>query len=710
MAKQIKTRLLLKYDTYQNWTNEEVAGQGANLVLLKGEIGLCAIETGVTTAPTVLFKVGDGTTPFKELKWASALAADVYAWAKQAELPVERADAEGVDAGNVISSIRFEDGKIKYTTTTVATSASVEDLTTRVKAIEDAKFGEAIADINAALELKANANDVYTKTEVDTKVQEAIATAAGDATSKADTALQSAKGYTDTLANGQVKTNKENIATLAEKVETLEVTGGQANVLEGVQVNGTDLSITDKKVNIDLANATVAKAGDADKLGGVAATDYATKTALADKADKSTVNAMYTNAQIDNLIQGAKDYADANDANDNTEYHVEYDSTNKKIKLVAGADADKMEIDATDFIKDGMIDTVTIGADNDLIITFNTAAGKDVIILPLDQLVDIYTGVAGAKVTVDVSADKKISANIVAGSIAKTDLAADVQASLALADTALQEHQDISHLASKTDVVVALAEAEAYADDNFLLKTEYKEYDDTALSSKVTALETAVGNENSGLVKDMADLETEVAKKLDANGWSTQEGQLAYTTEDGDTLIELKVDGQQTGLSIGAGLVSVTPAGFTLKNEDNSKGITWADGYVVYAEMSDPNDMSTLQLKRILLPFDTLANQEAGTLALTSDIETAIENLDLGDKNVIESVKVNNTALEVTDKAVNIDLTGYVAKTEAPGYGDILTKTDAASTYRAKADKITSDDLSDEVWIFNCGSATEVID
>ena len=83
--KQIKTRLQLKYDTYANWLNDSKIDTGANLVLLKGEIGLCEIPSGSTeaqTAPTVLFKVGDGVKKFSELKWASALAADVYSWAK----------------------------------------------------------------------------------------------------------------------------------------------------------------------------------------------------------------------------------------------------------------------------------------------------------------------------------------------------------------------------------------------------------------------------------------------------------------------------------------------------------------------------------------------------------------------------------------------------------------------------------------------------
>lgn len=55
------------------------------------------------------------------------------------------------------------------------------------------------------------------------------------------------------------------------------------------------------------------------------------------------------------------------------------------------------------------------------------------------------------------------------------------------------------------------------------------------------------------------------------------------------------------------------------------------------------------------------------------------------------------------------------AKTEtenqiaALNIGDYAKSADVATTYRAKADKITSDDLSDEVFVFNCGTATLVV-
>ena len=79
-TKTLKTRIQLKYDTLANWN--AVAN---TFVPNKGEVCFVEIPTGdatATTAPTVLFKVGDGNKTWGALKWGSALAADVYAWAK----------------------------------------------------------------------------------------------------------------------------------------------------------------------------------------------------------------------------------------------------------------------------------------------------------------------------------------------------------------------------------------------------------------------------------------------------------------------------------------------------------------------------------------------------------------------------------------------------------------------------------------------------
>lgn len=83
--KLIKTRLKLKYDTFANWEKVKTT-----FVPLKGEVCLIEVPNNVDpihNAPSILFKVGDGTTAFGDLKYGSALAADVYSWAKAANKP-----------------------------------------------------------------------------------------------------------------------------------------------------------------------------------------------------------------------------------------------------------------------------------------------------------------------------------------------------------------------------------------------------------------------------------------------------------------------------------------------------------------------------------------------------------------------------------------------------------------------------------------------
>lgn len=339
-----------------------------------------------------------------------------------------------------------------------------------------------------------------------------------------------------TLTKGVTFATKGEHDELANKVNALEVTGGQANVIETVKVNGVALEVVDKAVDVtvptgalagkdkvaegDLEDALATKINgklDASEVTGDLLThnaaEFATAAqgALADTAvQPADIADMATNAgqkvitdalegrikanedefathgdivthnvaefataaqgelaasalqaadktelqgEIEAALTEAKKYADDNDAD--TTYGIEYVAGEKKIKLVAGGT--NMEIDATAFIKDGMVSGVEIqeveGVKN-LVITFNTDAGKEAINVPLTQLVDIYTGVDGEEIKVVVSSDNKISAELKNGSITKERLSSGVQTSLALADSALQA-QDISHLATEADLTLA---------------------------------------------------------------------------------------------------------------------------------------------------------------------------------------------------------------------------------------------------------------
>lgn len=104
--KTIKTRIQLKYDSWDNWQKTTEAGKGGNLVLKRGEMAVTAISSGesdFTTPPTIMFKVGDGTHKFSELPWASGLAADVYSWAKAENKPTYTASEVGAATAQDIS-------------------------------------------------------------------------------------------------------------------------------------------------------------------------------------------------------------------------------------------------------------------------------------------------------------------------------------------------------------------------------------------------------------------------------------------------------------------------------------------------------------------------------------------------------------------------------------------------------------------------------
>jgi hypothetical protein len=281
-VKKLQTRIALKYDSYTNWTDETKEGLGANLVLLKGEIGICEIPSGnnnATTAPTVLFKVGDGEKPFKSLKWASALAADVYSWAKASDVAVDgktikfvggNVDAQGNKTDKVIT-LNFATPE-EVAAAVKVVSDDLSDLDARVVAIEGSigtggqvatdiadlktRMGTAEGDIDTLESTKLDAsvftafNDGTSKkvSEIEADIvakanaakSGAEATAAADATSKANTAESNAKGYADGLIAAEVtRSNKyadDAVAVEAAKVSanTAAISALDAKVTEGL--------------------------------------------------------------------------------------------------------------------------------------------------------------------------------------------------------------------------------------------------------------------------------------------------------------------------------------------------------------------------------------------------------------------------------------------------------------------------------------------
>ena len=83
-----------------------------------------------------------------------------------------------------------------------------------------------------------------------------------------------------------------------------------------------------------------------------------------------------------------------------------YDNGTKKINLTGKSNAVIATIDATDFIKDGMVQSVELQGNN-LVITFNTDAGAEPISVDLSKFLDVYTAGNGIAIS-----GKAISAKV----------------------------------------------------------------------------------------------------------------------------------------------------------------------------------------------------------------------------------------------------------------------------------------------------------
>lgn len=80
--------------------------------------------------------------------------------------------------------------------------------------------------------------------------------------------------------------------------------------------------------------------------------------------------------------------------------NLKYDSTAKKIQLLGINNAVIAEVNASDFIKDGMVNTVSFDPSSKILtITFNTDSGKEDIEVNLSSLVDTYTAGKGIDIT-----------------------------------------------------------------------------------------------------------------------------------------------------------------------------------------------------------------------------------------------------------------------------------------------------------------------
>lgn len=177
--KTFNVRISSKVETLANW-------ESANPVLLAGETAYVVIpaEDGAAVqTPVTLTKVGDGTSKFKALAYAGAIAADVYDWAKAETKP------------------EYQASEIKYLADYVAGEVQNTDTQYKVVKVDDYNYKLQSKELDGAWADVAGSEIVIP--EFDASVLE-----------------------TDIATNAtNIATNATNIATNTAAIETLNGTG-----------------------------------------------------------------------------------------------------------------------------------------------------------------------------------------------------------------------------------------------------------------------------------------------------------------------------------------------------------------------------------------------------------------------------------------------------------------------------------------------------
>ena len=342
IEKILNTRIQLKYDTLANWSSSTFILKAGELAIVSlGETKDGTVAGDVNQHP-VLFKVGDGNHTFAQLPYASALAADVYAWAKASDVKLEGKTIKFVGTNKEIAipyiteseATTLINNALKAYSTTEQMNAAIKVETDRAVeaegALDDKIDGVAgrvttleghvgdttkgllkdVADLKTAV---GDGGSVATKIEsainaldseksqaagVDglalsiTQVDGKITTISGSIAAETYDAYGAAAA-----AQAAAATDATNKANSAQAAAATDATN-KANAAKDAANTYTDGEIDKVEATIEKVvdgTTPVAKATNADQLGGTAAANYALKTYV-DQAETDAVNTAKTYA------------------------------------------------------------------------------------------------------------------------------------------------------------------------------------------------------------------------------------------------------------------------------------------------------------------------------------------------------------------------------------------------------------------------------
>lgn len=716
--KEIKTRVALRTGDYAYWTT----GAGKDIELYKGEVCICTVakaDDQATTAPTVLFKVADANgKKFADLDWCSAKAADVYDWAKKSQEDfITWVNTVVEHPANPVITTGAANGTISVDGTDVAVkglgSAAYTDSTAYATSTENGAK-QAAADAQKTIDdyVEAHKND-YTNKQID------------DAIAAVDTGVHSVAlaGGTN---NGTVKLTVDGAAT-----DNIAVTGLQSAAYVTVEsLNATAKGYADA---VEAKLPTSADYGVLEvKAGtGIEVTGDAQRPVVGVKAN--TYDAYGSAAQA---LEDAKKYADAKphentahthsagaglavtgnggiDGNVSYELNIAFELVDKTIKLYDKADSSKTAIatlDATEFIADGMLSSVTADqANNKLVFEWNTDAGVTKTEIPLDSIADIYTGSTGAEVNVAVSNTNVISASLnseVAAKVANGATAygwgdhskagyakeADL-GDLAVKDKIVEGDIDGTIAASKISGLGALAAKNTIATadiDNDAVTADkiadavMAEINKAHTHANKTELDKFADGDKAKLDSALQSVSNADASITVGTKTANNQTIKVNVSADSDNDIELKADGLKVAKYVGKKSVDITG------NEENHTNVV-IDGH----EIGLNNNLRVDSVSCRNYQTCGITFEETGT----DTCKTIIK----GNKVVIEGYGNTINNLDATD---SLSVGGKAVATEEFVINKQYLTGVAAGTglkVSAKADNSQTIDIDDEViFVLNC--------
>lgn len=684
--KTLNTRILLKYDSYENWLTN-------NPVLKKGELAIAYLDqehateaTNFQNIPNVVLKVGDGTSHYKTLKFVSGLAADVYSWAKAPTRPeYEAKDIKGLSdyiAGEI------EDTDTQYTIAKVtdyqyklqskakgeasfADTGVVIDLpndTAAISALEGKFAGmtEATVVAHVAAEIaKLGIADYAKKTEV-----EAVQTELTNYKTSNDAAVKKVAddlaGY-QTTNDAAVQANTDALAAIKNH-DTVDSFGDVMTEMAKYQLAGDYATKAEAQGYADAKDEAIAAAK---KAGDDAQADV---DALTTRVEANETHATTYSAKVDTLV--------GEDANKSVRTIAAEEAAKKDQAIAdalkagqdAQADADALELDMGDVDGLSTENKTVVGAINEVLAAVGTGGTAAVVTITTDTTTDgalkSYTVKQGTTTVgvIDIPKDMVVqSGEVVTNPEGQPE---GTYIKLVLANATNDEI--FVNVGNLVDIYKAQANA---AQVQLAIDPSTREISATIVAGSVTATELAA---NAVTTEKIADANVTKAKLSTAVQTSLDKADAAATQTDMDAA-EGRLDAIEAKLGTGDG--SVAAAIEAAKQE----AINTAAG-------------------------DATTKANAAETAAKSYTDTELTKL--GD--MAKESKAN-----------------YVAKTEAPGYDDILTKTLAATTYEPigaqAAAEATAKDYTDaeigklhaiaksgstddlvagtQTWIFDCGDS-----